>query len=218
MCAGLIVDAVKAKPRKIQLRKPNGKRRKFNYARPIYDPTVDSDAFDLILDDVEQCYWPMVLRRVLHDDEDFGDYFNCDEDYVEVVNEDVVKDVTEDANEDGVDEDDVDDEIEYKDGFEFRRIIRMRFKPKKKKAIKKMMMRRMTTMTTTNITISMNITIRIISILNNVEGDYGRVSARVKFVNEHSNDEINYEYERWRGLKWLKIYICILCFWFCVRS
>lgn len=75
----------------------------------------------------------MVLRRVLHDDEDFGDYFNCDEDYVEVVNEDVVKDVTEDANEDGVDEDDVDDEIEYKDGFEFRQIIRMRFKPKKKK-------------------------------------------------------------------------------------
>ena len=53
MCAGLIVDAMKAKPRKIQLRKPNGKRRKFNYAIPIYDPTIDSDVFDLILDDVE---------------------------------------------------------------------------------------------------------------------------------------------------------------------
>ena len=53
MCAGLIVDAMKAKPRKIQLWKPNGKRWKFNYAIPIYDPTVDSDAFDLILDDVE---------------------------------------------------------------------------------------------------------------------------------------------------------------------
>ena len=56
--------------------------------------------------------------------------------------------------------------------------------------------RRRRTTTTTK-----NITILIISILNNVEGDYGRVSARVKFVSEDSNDEINYEYERWRGLK-----------------
>ncbi|XP_075670233.1 uncharacterized protein LOC142640003 [Castanea sativa] len=126
-----ITDAMKPIPRKIQLRKPNGKRRKFNYAIPIYDPTVDSDAFDLILDDFEQCYWPMVLRRVLHNDEDFGDYFNCDGDAVEDVNEDAVKDVNEDANEDDVDEDDVDDEIEYKDEFEFQQIIRMRFKPKK---------------------------------------------------------------------------------------
>ena len=89
-----------------------------------------------------------------------------------------------------------------------------------KKAIKKMMMmmRRRRMMTTTNINLSMKITIHIISILNNVEGDYGRVSARVKFANEDSNNEINYQYERWRGLKWLKIYICVLCFWFCVRS
>ena len=75
-----------------------------------------------------------------------------------------------------------------------------------------MMMMMRTTTTTTNISIR----IFSITILNNVEGDYGRVSATVKFVNVDSNDEINYEYERWRGLKWLKIYICVLCFWFCV--
>ncbi|XP_050250763.1 uncharacterized protein LOC126697721 isoform X2 [Quercus robur] len=108
-----ITDAMKAKPRKIQLRKHNG-RRKFNYAIPIYDPTVDSDAFDLILDDVEKCYWPMVLRRVLHDDEDYGDSYKSDEDYIEVVNEDAVEVVNEDADKD-VNEDAVEDENEDAD-------------------------------------------------------------------------------------------------------
>ena len=134
MCAGLIVDAMKAKPRKIQLRKPNGKRRKFNYAIPIYDPTVDSDAFDLILDDVEKCYWPMVLRRVLHDDEDFGDNYKSDEDYVEVVNEDAVEVVNEDAVKDENEDADEDDDYEIKnrDRFDLQEIrMRMRFKPKK---------------------------------------------------------------------------------------
>ena len=145
MCAGLIVDAMKAKPRKIQLWKRNGWR-KFYYAIPIY-PTVDSDVFDLILDDVEQCYWPMVLRRVLHDDEDFGDNYKSDEDVVEDVNEDAVEDAVEDVNEDAVkdvnedavkdvnedaNEDDVDYEIKYKDRFDLREIrMRMCFKPKK---------------------------------------------------------------------------------------
>ena len=145
MCAGLIVDAMKAKPRKIQLWKRNGWR-KFYYAIPIY-PTVDSDVFDLILDDVEQCYWPMVLRRVLHDDEDFGDNYKSDEDAVEDVNEDAVedvnedavKDVNEDANEDDVEdvnedanEDDVDYEIKYRDRFDLKEMrMKMGFKPKK---------------------------------------------------------------------------------------
>nr|POE64672.1 subtilisin-like protease sbt1.2 [Quercus suber] len=46
---------------------------------------------------------------------DFGDYFNCDEDYVEVVNDDAVEDVNEDASKDvneDANEDDVDDEID----------------------------------------------------------------------------------------------------------
>uniref|UniRef100_A0A7N2MDX0 Uncharacterized protein n=1 Tax=Quercus lobata TaxID=97700 RepID=A0A7N2MDX0_QUELO len=118
-----ITDAMKAKPRKIQLRKHNG-RRKFNYAIPIYDPTVDSDAFDLILDDVEKCYWPMVLRRALHDDEDYGDSYKSDEDYVEVVNEDAVEVVNEDAVEDENEDADEDDDYEIKnrDRFDLQEI------------------------------------------------------------------------------------------------
>ena len=75
-------------------------------------------------------YWPMVLRRVLHDDEDFGDNYKSDEDAVEDVN-DAVKDVNEDAVKD-INEDDVDYEIKYKDRFDLREIrMRMCFKPKK---------------------------------------------------------------------------------------
>ena len=80
-------------------------------------------------------YWPMVLRRVLHDDEDFGDNYKSDEDAVEGVNEDAVEDVNEDAvkdvNEDA-NEDDVDYETKYRDRFDLQEMrMKMGFKPKK---------------------------------------------------------------------------------------
>ena len=133
MCAGLIVDAMKAKPRKIQLWKPNGKRWKFNYAIPIYDPTVDSDAFDLILDDVEGIrIFPQhkdwfdfqEIRMRMHfkpkksyddDDDDDDDEYNDDDEEEEEEEEDDDDEYNDDDEEEEEEEDDDDDE--YNDPY-----------------------------------------------------------------------------------------------------
>ena len=79
ICAGLIVDAMKANlgknwPPKQICQKSLGppflrRKRKVKRSIPMHDPSVDHHGYEVLLDGVEKRYWRRVLSRAFFDEE-----------------------------------------------------------------------------------------------------------------------------------------------------